>query len=49
MRRYYDIDPWFDKTGFGYLNGYCLFTGEMLERMTFFTALSAPRMPGGLQ
>jgi hypothetical protein len=22
MRRYYDIDPWFDKTGFGYLNGY---------------------------
>jgi hypothetical protein len=27
----------------------CLFIGEMLERMTFFTALSAPRMPGGLQ
>jgi DMSO reductase anchor subunit len=27
----------------------CLFTGEILERMTFFTALSAPRMPGGLQ
>lgn len=27
----------------------CLFAGEMLERMTFFTALSAPRMPGGLQ
>jgi DMSO reductase anchor subunit len=27
----------------------CLFSGEMLERMTFFTALSAPRMPGGLQ
>jgi formate dehydrogenase iron-sulfur subunit len=27
----------------------CLFAGEMLERMTFFTALSTPRMPGGLQ
>jgi Fe-S-cluster-containing dehydrogenase component/DMSO reductase anchor subunit len=27
----------------------CLFAGELLERMTFFTALSAPRMPGGLQ
>ena len=27
----------------------CLCTGEILERMTFFTALSAPRMPGGLQ
>lgn len=27
----------------------CLLAGEMLERMTFFTALSAPRMPGGLQ
>lgn len=27
----------------------CLGAGEMLERMTFFTALSAPRMPGGLQ
>jgi DMSO reductase anchor subunit len=26
----------------------CLCVGEMLERMTFFTALSAPRMPGGL-
>ena len=27
----------------------CLLIGETLERMTFFTALSAPRMPGGLQ
>jgi DMSO reductase anchor subunit len=27
----------------------CLLLGETLERMTFFTALSAPRMPGGLQ
>jgi DMSO reductase anchor subunit len=27
----------------------CLVAGEMLERTTFFTALSAPRMPGGLQ
>ena len=26
----------------------CLLAGEMLERMTFFSALSAPRMPGGL-
>lgn len=26
----------------------CLLVGEILERMTFFTALSAPRMPGGL-
>jgi DMSO reductase anchor subunit len=26
----------------------CLCSGEILERMTFFTALSAPRMPGGL-
>jgi Fe-S-cluster-containing dehydrogenase component/DMSO reductase anchor subunit len=27
----------------------CLCAGEILERVTFFTALSAPRMPGGLQ
>jgi Fe-S-cluster-containing dehydrogenase component/DMSO reductase anchor subunit len=27
----------------------CLCAGEILERLTFFTALSAPRMPGGLQ
>jgi formate dehydrogenase iron-sulfur subunit len=27
----------------------CLLSGELLERMTFFAALSAPRMPGGLQ
>ena len=27
----------------------CLLIGEIFERMTFFTALSAPRMPGGLQ
>ena len=26
----------------------CLCAGEVLERMSFFTALSAPRMPGGL-
>jgi Fe-S-cluster-containing dehydrogenase component/DMSO reductase anchor subunit len=26
----------------------CLLAGEMIERMTFFSALSAPRMPGGL-
>jgi formate dehydrogenase iron-sulfur subunit len=26
----------------------CLLSGEIFERMTFFTALSAPRMPGGL-
>ena len=26
----------------------CLLAGEMIERMTFFAALSAPRMPGGL-
>jgi hypothetical protein len=27
----------------------CLVMGDMLERMTFFTASSARRMPGGLQ
>ena len=26
----------------------CLLAGELIERMTFFSALSAPRMPGGL-
>jgi Fe-S-cluster-containing dehydrogenase component/DMSO reductase anchor subunit len=26
----------------------CLLAGEIIERMTFFSALSAPRMPGGL-
>ncbi len=26
----------------------CLLAGEWIERMTFFSALSAPRMPGGL-
>ena len=26
----------------------CLLVGELLERITFFSALSAPRMPGGL-
>jgi formate dehydrogenase iron-sulfur subunit len=26
----------------------CLLAGEFIERMTFFSALSAPRMPGGL-
>jgi hypothetical protein len=32
-----------------FLSLICLLTGEILERMTFFTALSAPRMPGGLR
>ncbi len=26
----------------------CLLAGELIERVTFFSALSAPRMPGGL-
>jgi formate dehydrogenase iron-sulfur subunit len=32
-----------------FLSLLCLLAGEFIERMTFFSALSAPRMPGGLQ
>lgn len=32
-----------------FLSLICLLAGEFIERTTFFSALSAPRMPGGLQ
>jgi len=32
-----------------FLSLICLLAGDFIERMTFFSALSAPRMPGGLQ
>jgi hypothetical protein len=32
-----------------FLSLLCLLAGDYIERTTFFSALSAPRMPGGLQ